>query len=255
MVKFILYIYITDNMIKINQNEIAKEKKYLEQNKASLEVLEANRKIGDHTITFDGDVYKVNDKVFSPLLFNGWRTFTKGLSRYDLEGKNMVEIGAGSGITALHLLLKKRLKSVTLSDITESAVKNSQENAELLGVSDKVKVLKSDVFDSYGDEKFDIIYWNCPWAPVSSEYKFKDEMDYGLFDKNNVALRKYFDGINERLTDNGKAFIAHADFGEIEILKSIAEEKGLEVKLVLEEPADENGKVTFELYEILKKEK
>jgi methylase of polypeptide subunit release factors len=259
-VEFILYELVRKKMKKetkkITQDEAAKKKKFVEQNKASLEVLDANKKIGNHKITYNGITFTVKKDVFSPVLFNGWRTFTKGLVEQDLSDKSMLEIGAGSGITSLYLLLKKGLSSVYLSDISSQAVENCKLNAINLNVENKVTCKISNVFDSIEkNQKFDIIYWNCPWSPVPSDYVFEEVLEYGLFDPENVNLRKYLRGIHKHLAPNGRAFIAHADFGEIAILKSITNEEGFSIKKIISEESEENGKVIFDLFELLKNEK
>lgn len=54
---------------------------------------------------------------------------------------------------------------VTLSDLSEDALSVAKENAELNGVTEKVRILKSDLFGSLAGERFDLIVSNPPYIP------------------------------------------------------------------------------------------
>lgn len=233
---------------------MAKYSKFHEQNNLSRKVLDLNRKKGDHEFSFNGVNFLIKKNVFSPEIFNGHQTFTPKLSEFDFSGKSMLEIGCGSGITGLYLLLKSNLKELTMSDINPNAVENSKINADKLRVSDKVKVFQSDVFDQIPLKKYDIIYWNHPWLPEEEHYEYEDEIDRGLFDPDYKYLKKYISGLNKYLAVGGRVFLGFGDFGEISILKNIAQESNFKIKELAREKGDENGEVEFILYELIKNE-
>ncbi len=100
-----------------------------------------------------------------------------------LKGANVLEIGCGTGLVAIACALQGA-RSVIASDINPAAVANTIYNAELCGVSSRVKVRQVNEahpgpFEVIAvDEKFDLIVSNPPWedAVVDSPaaYAFYD---------------------------------------------------------------------------------
>lgn len=79
--------------------------------------------------------------------------------------KTVLDIGTGSG--AIHLSLCHYLKDVTCTtvDISDAAISIAKENAVNLQVRDRVKYVKSDVFENI-NTKFDVIVSNPPYIPT-----------------------------------------------------------------------------------------
>lgn len=79
--------------------------------------------------------------------------------------KKVLDIGTGSG--AIHISLCHYLKDIECStvDISEAAIEIAQKNAENLGVKDRIKYVKSDVFENI-NETFDVIVSNPPYIPT-----------------------------------------------------------------------------------------
>ena len=86
----------------------------------------------------------------------------------DLRSKNeatFCEVGVGSGCICVSIL--HELTSVTAIglDISEKALGITQKNAEKHWVSDRLTLLRSDVFDVLTDRQFDMIVSNPPYVP------------------------------------------------------------------------------------------
>jgi len=79
--------------------------------------------------------------------------------------EKVLDIGTGSG--AIHLSLCHYLKNVTCTtvDISDAAISIAKENAVNLQVRDRVKYVKSDVFENI-NTKFDVIVSNPPYIPT-----------------------------------------------------------------------------------------
>lgn len=79
--------------------------------------------------------------------------------------KTVLDIGTGSG--AIHLSLCHYLKDITCTtvDISDEAIRIAKKNAEKLEVKDRVKYVKSDVFENI-NERFDVIVSNPPYIPT-----------------------------------------------------------------------------------------
>ena len=85
---------------------------------------------------------------------------------------NMLEIGCGTGIVSISVDLETAIE-VTAVDISESAIKNTRINKELL--NSEIKIIKSDLFSEVRD-KFDLIYSNPPYIKSSDIEKLQVEV-------------------------------------------------------------------------------
>lgn len=86
------------------------------------------------------------------------------LSLFDsLAPKTILELGVGTGCLILSLLKEWRQAKGIGVDISNQALKVSQQNAENLGVKDRVDFLVSDWFFNIAPQAFDLIISNPPY--------------------------------------------------------------------------------------------
>ena len=89
--------------------------------------------------------------------------------RFGSSPLNIVDIGAGSGCISLSLAWYIKNAFVYSIDIDDKALKVTGENIKRLGLSSKVKLLKSDLFEGIKslqlEGKIDIIVSNPPYIP------------------------------------------------------------------------------------------
>lgn len=97
--------------------------------------------------------------VFHPGLFLSTHLFIEFLSEFDLKGKRILELGAGSGLIAFVALQKGAL--VTATDINPEAIKGLNENAQRNQLD--LKVVSSDLFEVVSPMDFDLILINPPY--------------------------------------------------------------------------------------------
>lgn len=76
-----------------------------------------------------------------------------------------LEIGVGSGILSVTLLAESPASRGVAVDISEKALALAAENAERLGVSDRLTLLSSDLYGAVDKERFDLILSNPPYIP------------------------------------------------------------------------------------------
>ena len=106
--------------------------------------------------------FKVNEKVLIP------RPDTEIIIEQVLriyKNKNylnFLEVGVGSGCIALSILKEKKSFSGTGIDLSQDCVEICRYNAKKLGVSNRIKLLKSDV-DKLIFHKYDLIVSNPPY--------------------------------------------------------------------------------------------
>lgn len=82
------------------------------------------------------------------------------------EGKSLqiLEIGTGSGAVALALARERPEARITATDISPEALRVAQENAERVGVADRIRWLEGDGLDPVKGETFDGVVSNPPYV-------------------------------------------------------------------------------------------
>ena len=113
--------------------------------------------------------FKVNSSVLIP------RPETEELVRImlkeDLNGKEILDIGTGSGCIAISLAKNLPKAKVTALDISEQALEVAKENAKLNNVN--IEFIKADIFEYQSDKKYDIIVSNPPYVTESEKLVMK----------------------------------------------------------------------------------
>ena len=122
--------------------------------------------------TFMDLQFKVNSSVLIP------RPETEELVRLmlkdNLDGKEILDIGAGSGCIAISLAKNLPNSKVTALDISSDALKVAKENAKLNNV--KVNFINADIFEYKSQKKFDIIVSNPPYVLESEKPSMKQNV-------------------------------------------------------------------------------
>lgn len=122
------------------------------------------------------------------------------LESLDLEDKNVLEVGTGSGI--LTITMAERNAHVTAVDINEKALRNLENKIEDKDLEDHVKIMKSDIFDKI-NSKYDIIVFNPPYLPNS---EINDPIWAGG-EKGTEIIEQFLENAGDYLTEDGEAYI------------------------------------------------
>ncbi|MFJ2554600.1 MULTISPECIES: methyltransferase [unclassified Streptomyces] len=148
------------------------------------------------------------------------------------EGGSFLEVGCGTGVISVTAALNG-CTSVTALDINEKAVANTTANAERHGVSDRVRVLHSDMYTALDPtDRFDAIFWNVPWTYVEDDFSLSTDLHSAVFDPGYQGQARYVAGAHEHLADGGRLLLGTADLGDRERLDAVVEEAGLRVELL-----------------------
>ncbi len=116
----------------------------------------------------------------------------KAASLFNDEPIEILDIGTGSGaivISLLKLLPKAHAKAV---DISSDALGVAVANAQNLGVADRVKFVKTDVYQGLDTQKFDLIISNPPYIPNAD----MDSLDEDVKKEPRLALAGGEDGLD-----------------------------------------------------------
>ncbi len=153
------------------------------------------------------------------------KTLEKIKDKQNLKG---LEIGIGSGVISISLLKSRDDLIMTATDISSKAIRISKINSELLGVENRLNLIKSNLFDDLKSEKFDFIISNPPYISYNEYIELEEEVRKEPIE----ALISDKDGLYfyERIVKEGKEFLTDKGFFAFEIGYS----QGKRVKRILE---------------------
>jgi methylase of polypeptide subunit release factors len=148
-----------------------------------------------------------------------------------VEGKRAFDVGTGTGVLAL--VLARRGATVVATDVDPRAVACARENAERLGLAERVEAVEADLWPP---GRADLVVSNPPWIPGEPH----GPIDRAIFDPGGATLRRLVGGLPERLVPGGEAWIVISDLAEIlglrprDHLPALAARAGLAVTDALE---------------------
>ena len=178
------------------------------------------------------------------------------------ESLDFLEVGCGAGYTSILVALSSRKCHVWATDINETAVENTIANAKIHGVDAQVKVVTADVFNHkiFAGKKFDMIYWNIPWAGQHTEPGIDiDLLMRSILDPGYQSFRRYLLNAEKFLNKTGRIFVTVSfNMGSKELFDRMVRETGWSYKICssdnfLVEIADVQQDLDVCLVEFLKK--
>jgi methylase of polypeptide subunit release factors len=111
----------------------------------------------------------IPEGVFNPIFALSTDLIIDYLEKLSVSGR-VLDLGCGSGIIAIYIA-KEFDAEVICSDISRIAIASAKLNAELNGVSEKVKVIEEPDLPRQG--KFEWVVINPPYLPL----EIKDQLD------------------------------------------------------------------------------
>jgi HemK-related putative methylase len=223
----------------------------MNQTMASKKVLsDSQKEIFPYEMSVFGLNIQVNEGVFSPKYFNGWHIFTKNFP--DVSGKDVLEVGTGTGITALYLA-KNGANSIVAVDINSDAVKNTKVNVKKNKLDKIIDTRESDIFSKVKKgEVFDVIYWNMPFMPANDDYQYSSDLERSLFDPGYKLTDRFLKEARNYLKENGSLIIGTGEggFADIPKLMDIIKKYRYRHKLLIRKKSSEINPVYFRMYEL-----
>jgi len=148
------------------------------------------------TEKISGFTFIVRPTVFNPNDFISSKIFAAYINTLDLNGKNILDMGSGSGIVSIFAASKGA--NCIACDINPQAVRCITDNAVRNNFSSRIKAYESDLFDFLNSKQnrieakwpqavFDIVFFNPPYfkgEPVNNfERAFKGGTELEVIDK------------------------------------------------------------------------
>jgi release factor glutamine methyltransferase len=187
---------------KLNEDELARLRE-LVRRRAQGEPLQ--HLLG--TIEFCGQTFSIDKRAMVP------RPETEELvellkSEVRNPKSEILDVGTGSGVIALSLAKQFPEAEVYAVDISEDALTLARENANRLGLPDRIKFWKSDLLGGL-DERFHLIVANLPYISMQDRHLLSREVlhdpEVALFaeEKGDELVRKLIEQAPSHLNPGG----------------------------------------------------
>jgi len=157
-----------------------------------------------------------------------------------VEGRDVLEIGTGSGLVAI-ACLKAGAARVVATDVNSLAIENARYNAQMLDVFDRLEVRQVPLQEPGAfsviatDERFDLIVSNPPWEDQPP----REISEYALYDAQFTLLESLLSGLRQHLLPGGKALLAYGCVSAIRQIQELAPQHGLRVQVLDDRPLDQ----------------
>jgi release factor glutamine methyltransferase len=153
------------------------------------------------------------------------------------EGR-LIDVGTGTGILAITFALEKPGLTIYATDISESALALARENAERLGVLNRIQFIQSELVDAV-EGPIDLVVANLPYIPTGqlpdlpSEVRFDPVLALDGGPDGLTPIRKLIESTRGKLSSNslialevgwGQAgavrdILAHSNYRDISLKK------------------------------------
>lgn len=132
-----------------------------------------------------------------------------------LPSLRLLDVGTGSGAILLSLLVKLPQATGVAVDISPVALEVTRQNAQALGVMDRVSLCCGDLYEPVAGEAFDAVLSNPPYIPESDLASLAPEVRK----EPRGALAAGVDGLDfyRRLTARGASFVRAGGFFAVEV--------------------------------------
>jgi len=118
----------------------------------------------ERNYSYEKITLKILPGVFHPGFFFSTKFLLHFMEQFDLKGKKILELGAGSGL--ISFIAERKGAAVTASDLSKVAIEGLQLNKEKL--QSAITIIRSDLFDEIPNQQFDFIIINPPYFPKNS---------------------------------------------------------------------------------------
>jgi len=146
------------------------------------------------------------------------------IQKIDIKGKNILEIGCGSGL--LSIIMARKGAKVTATDINPDAIEAAEINAEKNGAN--ILVLLSNMFENVTG-KFDLVVFNPPYLPIGED---EGDITYSGGSSGREIIELFVSHVKNYLNKNGVVLMVISSLtGEKEVI-DLFKEIGMNAKSV-----------------------
>ncbi len=174
---------------------------------------------------YQGIEVVVDPSVFPPQLTLSTKILLEFLNTLNLEDKDLLELGCGSGIISLYA--KKLGARVTASDINEIALENLRKAASKNDL--EVRVIHSNLFDRLANDTFHYIIINPPYYPKAPKNMKEKAWFCG---ENFEYFEDLFSQLPNYLSSDNETYLILSQDCDLKHIASIAQKNSIELDVV-----------------------
>jgi release factor glutamine methyltransferase len=171
------------------------------------------------TYTYKGIRLQVLPGVFHPGFFDSSKLLLRHVSRYPLQDKSFLEVGAGSGL--ISLFAAGNGARVTATDINLQAVECLRVNQRLNAAN--IEIIHSDLFERVPPRGFDIIAVNPPYYRKNPATAAEQAWYCG---ENGEYFSGFFSGLQSYVHSRSEIWMILCDGCDLEMIRSLAARYG-----------------------------
>jgi len=173
----------------------------------------------------------VRPTVFHPRYFITSEFFASFIDRLDLRGKQVADLGTGSGILAL-AAARAGAANVTAIDINPTAALTAADNARANGLGDRFTAVCSNLFAGLAPGAiFDVIISSPPSFPGEP----RDIADRAWYAGPNYRdIAPLFDQARERLAPGGRVYLLVSSDSDLDLFSALILRAHFRPRLVAE---------------------
>src|SRR5690606_36330787 len=127
----------------------------------------------------------------------------------DADRPMVFDLGTGTGVLAV-LLARRGAREVVATDIIPRAVRCAVDNADRLGVADRVRVEEAELWPA-APERADVVVCNPPWIPGRPT----SALEQGIYDPKSDMLHRYLGELAQHVTPQGEVWLILSDLAEL----------------------------------------
>ena len=177
------------------------------------------------SLEFLGRKLVVHRNVFAPVP-REFNLMSATVLKEVKRGDAVLDMATGSGIQAI--LAASKTKRVLAVDVNPDAVRCARRNVALNGLTHRVRVIRSNVFEEVKG-RFDLILFDPPFRWTTP----RDLWERSTADRGYATLQTFLRDSKEHLTKNGRIVVFFATSGDIAYLKHLIRQNGFRRKQLL----------------------
>jgi release factor glutamine methyltransferase len=201
-------------------------------------------------IRIAGFTLTITPTVYDPRYYRAPKYFAQFISKLNLSGKTVADVGTGSGIQAL-AAAQAGATTVVAIDINPNAVATAAVNARANGFEGRVITVTSDLLSAIPPKpRFDVILSNPP---------FCDGRAWDIADRAWRAGPQYkditplFGQARQRLAPGGVMYLILSSHTDLEFIGAVIRRTGFEIRIISERRVFFETLVIFELRPTLRR--
>jgi release factor glutamine methyltransferase len=186
----------------------------------------------------------VRPTVFHPRYFISSECFADFIGRLELTGKQVLDVGTGSGILAL-AAARAGAENTAAVDINPHAAATAAENARANGVGDRVTAVCSNLLSAFAPRPlFDVILS----SPPKHAGEPRDLADRGWHAGPNYRdIAALFEQARARLKPGGRLYIMVSSDSDLDLFGTLIDRAGFQARLVYERSIFIESLIIYEL--------